>query len=120
MTVVAINWRYFINEGRIAMHVASIFLGVFFLLAGVLFACGKVHIHLSNWKNMPSEEKEKIDIVPLCRNVGAIIMLSGVIFLIKGLWSGFTGHWFTLTMVAWFMVAGADLLYIEKSRRYQK
>lgn len=69
---------------------------------------------------MPSEEKEKIDIVPLCRNVGVIIMLSGVIFLLKGLWSGFTESWFTLTMVAWFMVAGADLLYIEKSRRYQK
>lgn len=102
------------------MHVASIFLGVLFMMAGLLFVCGKIHIHLSNWKNMPSEEKEKIDIVPLCRNVGAVIMLSGVIFMIKGLWSGFTGSWFTLTMVAWFMAAGADLLYIEKSRRYQK
>lgn len=102
------------------MHFTSIVLGVVFTIAGFLFACGKLHIHLSNWKNMPDEEKEKIDIVPLCHNVGAIITLSGLIFLLKGLWADFTGSWFTITMVVWFIVAALDLLYIEKSRRYQK
>ena len=63
---------------------------------------------------MPEEEKESIDIVPLCHNVGAIITLSGLIFLAKGVWIGFTSTLFTLTMIAWFVVAALDLLYIEK------
>lgn len=102
------------------MQFTSIVLGIVFTVAGFLFACGKLHIHLSNWKNMPEEEKESIDIVPLCHNVWAIITLSGLIFLAKGVWIGFTSTLFTLTMIAWFVVAALDLLYIEKSRRYQK
>ena len=74
------------------MQFTSIVLGIVFTVAGFLFACGKLHIHLSNWKNMPEEEKESIDIVPLCHNVGAIITLSGLIFLAKGVWIGFYQH----------------------------
>ena len=69
---------------------------------------------------MPQEEKEKIKIVPLCRNIGEVIALSGIIFLMKGLCSGFEDHWFVTAMTAWFIVAGFDLWYIEKSNRYYK
>ena len=66
------------------------------------------------------EEKEKIKIVPLCRNIGEVIALNGLIFLLKGLWPGFENHWFVTAMIAWFIVAGFDLWYIEKSDRYYK
>jgi len=36
------------------------FFGATFCVAGFAFACGKVHTHLSAWKAMPQEEKEKI------------------------------------------------------------
>ena len=42
------------------MDYTCIFFGVLFTIAGFVFACGKGHIHLSAWKNMPQEEKEKI------------------------------------------------------------
>ena len=42
------------------MNVTCIFFGVIFTIAGFMFACGKGHIHLSSWKNMTQEEKEKI------------------------------------------------------------
>ena len=80
----------------------------------------RTSIHFSSWKNMPQEEKEKIKIVPLCRNIGEVIALNGLIFLLKGLWTGFENHWFVTAMVAWFIVAGFDLWYIEKSDRYYK
>ena len=32
---------------------------------------------------MTQEEKEKIKIVPLCRNIGEVIALNGLIFLLK-------------------------------------
>ena len=69
---------------------------------------------------MPQEEKEKIKIVPLCRNIGEVIALNGIIFLMRGLWSGFAGHWFVAAMIAWLMIAGFDVWYIEKSNRYRK
>ena len=84
-----------------------------------MFACGKGHIHLSAWKNMPQEEKEKIKIGPLCRNIGEVIALNGIIFLMKGLWSGFVDHWFVAAMIAWLIIAGFDIWYIEKSNRYR-
>ena len=34
---------------------------------------------------MPQEEKEKIKIVPLCRNIGEVIALNGIIFSDEGL-----------------------------------
>lgn len=69
---------------------------------------------------MPQEEKEKIKIVPLYRNIGEVIALNGIIFLMKGLWSGFADHWFVATMIAWLMIAAFDVWYIEKSNRYRK
>ena len=86
------------------MDYTCIFFGVLFTIAGFVFACGKGHIHLSAWKNMPQEEKEKIKIVPLCRNIGEVIALNGIIFLMRG----------------WLMIAGFDVWYIGKSNRYRK
>ena len=102
------------------MDYTCTFFGVLFTIAGFVFACGKGYIHLSAWKNMPQEEKEKIKIVPLCRNIGEVIALNGIIFLMRGLWSGFAGHWFVAAMIAWLMIAGFDVWYIGKSNRYRK
>ena len=102
------------------MNLTCIFFGIIFTIAGFMFACGKGHIHFSSWKNMPQEEKEKIKIVPLCRNIGEVIALNGLIFLLKGLCLGFENHWFVTVMIAWFIVAGFDLWYIENSDRYYK
>lgn len=102
------------------MDLTCIIFGVLFTVAGVVFACGRGHIHLSVWKNMPQKEKEKINIVPLCRNIGEVIALSGVIFLIKGFWSSYVERWFTAAMIVWMLLAGFDVWYIGKSDRYRK
>ncbi|MCD7872688.1 MAG: DUF3784 domain-containing protein [Clostridiales bacterium] len=101
------------------MDYTCIFFGILFTAAGILFAFGKGHIHLSAWKNMPREEKEKINIMPLCRNIGALITLSGIIFLAKGLWSGLAVRWFVWAMISWIIVAGIDIWHISKSNRYR-
>ena len=101
------------------MNFTCIFLGILFCIAGIMFACGKVHVHLSAWKAMPEEEKRKIKILPLCRNIGEVIALNGVVFLLKGLWTGFSEHWFVCAVIAWLIIAGFDVWYIEKSNRYR-
>lgn len=102
------------------MAFICIFFGILFTIAGFMFFFGKAHIHLSAWKNMPQEEKDKIKILPLCRNIGKVIILSGIIFLVKGLWADFSNHWFVGSMVTWLMVAGLDVWYITKSARYKQ
>lgn len=101
------------------MNFTCIFFGILFCVAGIVFFCGKGHIHLSVWKYMPREEKERIKIMPLCHNIGAIIALSGIIFLLSGLWSEFSEHWFLWTMIIWLVAAGFDVWYIGKSNRYR-
>ena len=100
------------------MNVICVFFGTLFLAAGMLFASGRGHIHLAAWKNMPLQEKKKIRIQPLCRNIGGVMALSGMIFLLKGLWPGFENQWFVVSMVIWFLIAGLDVWYITKSNRY--
>lgn len=81
------------------MNYTCIFFGCLFIAMGLIFAFGKGHIHLKAWKNMPQKEKDKIDILPLCRNIGEVIMLNGILFLTKGMWSGFRDHWFMCALV---------------------
>ena len=66
-------------------------MGVLFIIAGLAFFFGRTHIQLFAWENMPEQGRGRI--MPLCRCVGEVIVLSGLIFLMKGLWAGFSEHW---------------------------
>ena len=101
------------------MNFTCILFGSIFLAAGTLFAAGKLHRHITAWKNMPVEEKRRIRIVPLCRNIGGLIALSGVIFLTSGFWQVFRENFFVITMIGWMIAAGIDLFFIEKKHRYE-
>lgn len=102
------------------MDFISMFLGIVFTAFGIVFACGRGHIYLTAWKNMTREEKEKINIVPLCRNIGGVIALCGAIFIIKGVFNGFGGRPFTAVMILWLAAAGIDLWHISKSPIYRR
>ena len=71
------------------MDFTCIFFGILFTLAGFWLAFGKV------------------------------IALNGIIFLMKGFLPGFSNHWFVFAIIAWLIVAGFDVWYIEKSVRYR-
>ena len=101
------------------MNIIYIIFGTFFSIGGILFAIGKIHPHISVWKDMIPEEKEEVNIIHLSRNIGEVILLSGIIFLLKGFLPSFQTHWFTGAMVAWFIVAGVDVCFINKSKRYR-
>lgn len=102
------------------MNGICIFFGVLFLVTGLVFACGKGHCHLRAWKQMPPDEKETIDILPLCRNIGGMIALSAIPFLIRGLFIENTSLLFVCLMGGWLILAGCDVHYINKHKRYQK
>ena len=61
-----------------------------------------------------------IDELGYRRNVGEVIALNGLIFLLKGLWPGFSNNYFVVAIFAWMIVAGIDVFYIERSQHYNK
>ncbi len=102
-----------------SMNGTCIIFGLLFLTAGILFFCGKIHGRLSLWENMPENERQNIKIRPLCRNIGFLIALSGILFLTAGVFAWFLNYVFVWAMIGWMVTAGLDVLYIGKSRRYQ-
>ncbi len=101
------------------MNATCLIFGILFLVAGIVFFVGKFHIHMSAWKKMPEDEKATVNIKPLCHNIGLVIMLCGVIFLASGIWSSFKTNFFTWFMIGWMVVCVADLVYIDKGKRYK-
>lgn len=89
------------------------------LIRFIYFYSGKAVNHITAWKTMPEEEKRKIHIRPLCRNVGMMIATSGIIFLLSGAWYAFRKSGFLWCMVGWMVLSGADVYWIGKSGRYQ-
>ena len=101
------------------MNYTCIFFGAMFFITGVLFAKGRLHDYINAWKYMPDKEKQCIKIRPLCRNIGSVISLSGIIFLLKGLINGFGDRLFVSTMILWLVISGIDIYFIEKKHIYE-
>jgi len=102
------------------MDITCIIFGFIFLIAGILFAMGKLHTRIKAWQAMCQQEKEAIRIEPLCRNIGSMIALCGGIFLLGGWWESFRHSGFTIAMIAWLVIAGIDVWQIGKSGRYTR
>ena len=100
------------------MNITCICFGILFIAVGAFFFFGKGHTHLAAWKNTPDAEKEKVNILPLCRNIGCMIALCGMIFLVSGLWIAFKEAAFVWSMVIWLVLSGVDVYFIGKSKRY--
>lgn len=100
------------------MDFICIFFGILFIFVGFWLVFGKGYCYFFLWKNMLQEEKDKINIVLFCCNVGEMIVLNGIIFLMKGFLLGFLNYWFVFVIIVWLIVVGFDVWYIEKSVCY--
>ncbi len=102
------------------MDLACLVFGILFIVAGVLFAFGRLHTRLRAWKVMSPEDRNAIRILPLCRNIGGMIALCGGIFLLGGIYRAFRERGFTAAMILWLIMAGIDVWQIGRSGRYTR
>lgn len=102
------------------MKLACLLFGIVFVAIGILFAMGKIHPHLSFYQKMTPAEKESIRIVSLCRNIGGVIALAGILLLLKGTLKFFTDPYFLFAVILWLIFAGGDAYWISKSGRFRK
>lgn len=101
------------------MNITCIIFGILFIAAGIMFFIGKAHEHIESYSRMSEAEKANIKIEPLCRNIGIVIGLAGIGFLIAGVVSIFASKLFIWYMIAWFVGAGFDARFISKSNHYK-
>ncbi len=101
------------------MNLTCVAFGALFILFGLAVALGLVHKHLSGWKNTPEEEKAKIRIGPLCRNIGLMIGLAGVIIFVSGLDESFREHYFVWLMIVWLIIGFVDVWRIDRKDLYK-
>ena len=102
------------------MNFACIFFGVLFITCGFLFREGRLHVHLNAWKAMPQAEKDKIRIEALCANIGTMILICGMIFLLAGVSERFRQEFFVWDMILWLVAGGIDVFYIERTGKYSR
>lgn len=100
------------------MNFCCLFLGLVFAAAGVLFFIGKGLPLMSVWKQMSTVEKEKINASSLGKNIGIILLLAAICFLLSGISIIFRQSAFTWCMIFWMVITGADVYFIGKSDRY--
>ncbi len=98
--------------------VLSVIVGVVVLCFGVLFLTGRALPLFRSWRQMPEQEKAGIRVDRLNRNLGAVIIICGLIFLICGVMPDVPGTTFSIAMVVWIALAIADAVFISKSKRY--
>lgn len=89
------------------------------LIVGVSFFTGIAASYIKGYANLPEEEKKKIDIKGLCRNISVLFFIAAGIFLLAGYSDVFRERYFRWFMVVWFIACGIDLWFIHKSKRYE-
>lgn len=106
-------------KGGGRMNITCIIFGVLFIALGIVFFVGKAHDHIESYRRMSEAERADIKIEPLCRNVGIVVGLAGIGFLIAGLFPMFASKGFIWYMITWFIGAGFDVRFISKSNHYK-
>lgn len=101
------------------MNYLCMFLGVIFCCSGVLFALGKLHNYLTAWRVMEEQERKAVKIKPLCRNVGFMIIVYGMIFTICGYLHLEQTEIFRWAVVLWSIASLGDVYFISKSSWYK-
>lgn len=102
------------------MNLYCVMFAVISLVMALAFFTGKAPDWIKGYREMDEEEKNNILIVPLCRNLGVVFFLAFVIFFLAFMIPAFLDKAFVPSVVIWMIGAGADLYYIEKSKRYNK
>lgn len=101
------------------MVVACLVLSGIFFLVALAFFMQIAPNWIQQYRTMPEQEKRKIRIGPLSRNVGFIFLLASIIFAAAGISPYFKEVFFRWVMIGWMILTGFDVYFIGKSKRYK-
>lgn len=87
-------------------------------IISIVFFSGKGAAYIKGYRIMPEEEKRRINIKALCKNLGAMLFLAAVIFGIAGCFEVFKTDFLKWAVAGWMALCFADIVFMNKSKQY--
>ena len=87
-------------------------------IIGVMLLTGRASFFIRGWRLTQKEEKENVNIKPLCINISIMFFLFSAILAVTGYSEAFREAWFKWAIIGWYALGMADLAFINKSKRY--
>lgn len=100
------------------MQLQSFILGILFLAGGAFFFSGSAIPRMKGWKALSDEEKRKIRVGALGKNVGIVLSAAGILFELAACFRPFREQAFLWSIIFWLILTGMDVYDMEKSKRY--
>ncbi len=100
------------------MNITCIAFGGVLLIFGVLFFVTKLYRLFPFWKKMSFEERAKLNMKAISRNIGVMICVCALILLAAGLWEFFYTKVFIWAMILWFVAVVMDAILIATKKKY--
>lgn len=97
------------------MDITCLFLGFLFFISGYLIFSQKITNYLI--KRNSFKQKENIKVNLLYKNIGFMIIVNSLIFLLSGFSSRFKKNIFTWSIILWFILTVFDIYWIEKLKK---
>ena len=101
------------------MNLFCILLGIALIVVSYLFWIGKGVKYIRAWEETPIEEKNKVNIGKVGRNIACIFALGSVIFIITGFSPTFKEKAFVWSMIGYLILIGADVYHMGKFKCYK-
>jgi len=92
-----------------------------FFLLGIIFSLGKGHFLIAGFNTMPKEEKEKYDVVALCKFMGQMcfaLAFSMTFWLVGEIWT--IPFLFWIGLVLFITITIFMLIYMNTNKRFKK
>lgn len=100
------------------MQLQCLIFGILFLAGGIFFFSGAAIPRMKEWKVLTEEEKKKIRVGALGKNVGIVLGTAGVLFVLAAWSRPFREQAFLWSIILWLILTGVDVYDMEKSKRY--
>lgn len=101
-----------------SMNLYCIVLSIVGFIGWYLFLSGKALKYIKSFRSMSQEERACINEKLLCKNAAAVFFVAASIFAVAGFSPVFLEKAFTISVVIWLILTGADVYFIGKSKRY--
>lgn len=88
------------------------------LAFAVVFFTGRGASYVKGYTQLSDDEKQNIRIGALCRNMGVMFLITALFFAVTAYSETFRTNYFRYVMIIWMALCWADVLYVNKSKRY--
>ncbi|UJL46426.1 DUF3784 domain-containing protein [Virgibacillus sp. NKC19-16] len=101
--------------------IGTIIMICLFIVLGIIFSIGKGYFLIAGFNTLPKEEKEKYDMVALCKFMGKMMFALSFSMVLWVLSEGLEISWlFIVGLVLFISIVVFMLVYVNTRERFKK